>query len=310
MAEYLRLLSLSDAELERFDLVEMNLLVAKSIPALADLDIPRYQRLADEWAEAVQRRLPSAERSFQQTPADWKNDINFFRLGVLCGFLEHEVGIEYREDQREITSIAYTNPSDLFLNGVMDTRRGTCGSMATLHVAIGRRLGWPVSLACAKSHYVCRYDDGRVTHNIEATQSGRGGFASPPDKDLIREFHLPPIAILCGSDLTALSGRQMLGVFAGLRARHIRDCGRPREAELDYLIARHLFPNSRELYVNALGATAPRGAELFERGEVGSPETLGELLIEQYGRRVWPPTIDDATSRAAIQGVIYEPMRK
>ena len=66
MSEYLRLLSLSDAELERFDLVEMNLLVAKSIPGLADLDIPRYQRLADEWAEAVRRRLPNAERSFSR----------------------------------------------------------------------------------------------------------------------------------------------------------------------------------------------------------------------------------------------------
>ena len=53
MAEYLRLLTLSDAELERFDLVGMNLLVAKSIPALADLDIPRYQRLAGEWAEVI-----------------------------------------------------------------------------------------------------------------------------------------------------------------------------------------------------------------------------------------------------------------
>jgi hypothetical protein len=130
----------------------------------------------------VRRRLPSAERVFRQTPQDWKNDVNFFRLGVLCGYLEHEAGIAYNEDQRTATAVYYTDPSDLFLNGVMDTRRGTCGNMAALHVAIGRRLGWPVSLACVRSHYICRYDDGQVTHNIEATQAGYGGLQVGPGR--------------------------------------------------------------------------------------------------------------------------------
>ncbi len=94
-------LACSDAELARTDPLVMNLLVAKSIPALADVDIPRYQRQADQWAEEVRWRLPSAEQVFRQTPWDWKNDVNFFRLGVLCGYLEHEAGIAYNEDQRD-----------------------------------------------------------------------------------------------------------------------------------------------------------------------------------------------------------------
>ncbi len=122
--------------------------------------------------------MPGAERVFRKTPQDWKNDVNFFRFGVLCCYLEHEAGIAYKEDQRNVTAVWYTDPSDLFLNGVMDTRRGTCANMAALHVAIGRRLGWPVSLACARSHFICRYDDGKVTHNIETTQAGYGGFKS------------------------------------------------------------------------------------------------------------------------------------
>ncbi|MCI0352978.1 MAG: hypothetical protein L0Z53_26450, partial [Acidobacteriales bacterium] len=70
------------------DPLVMNLLVAKSIPSLSNLDISSYQCLADEWAEAVRQRLPDAERAFRLTRWDWKNDINFFRLGVLHGFLE------------------------------------------------------------------------------------------------------------------------------------------------------------------------------------------------------------------------------
>lgn len=259
MADYLRLLGLPDDEFARVDPVAMNLLVATSIPALAGLDIPRYQRLADEWADAVRAQLPEAERVFRQTPQDWKNDIHFFRLGVLCGFLEHEAGIAYNEEQREATAVRYTNPSDLFLNGVMDTRRGTCGNMAALHVAIGRRLGWPVTLACVKSHLVCRYDDGTVTHNIEATQAGYGGFKSDPDDYLIERYGLPPVAVRSGSDLTSLSARQVLGVFIGFRGRHMRDTGRYEEAELDYLLARRLFPNSRSLYRDQMGLALPRG---------------------------------------------------
>jgi hypothetical protein len=231
VTDYRELLAFSDAELARVDPLVMNLLVAKSIPSLADLDIARYRKPADRWADDVRRRLPVAERVFWQTPQNWKNDVNFFRLGVLCGYLEHEAGIAYNEDQRYATAIRYTNPSDLFLNGVMDTRQGTCGNMAALHVALGWRLGWPVSLACVRSHYICRFDDGQVTHNIEATQAGYGGFKAPPDDYYIKEYDLTPKAISSGSDLRAVTPRELLGVFLGFRGRHMRAAG-PRRSRI------------------------------------------------------------------------------
>ncbi len=282
MTDYRQLLACSDAELARVDPLIMNLLVAKSIPSLADLEIPRYQRQADQWAEDVRRRLPSAEKVFRRTPKDWKDDVNFFRLGVLCGYLEHEAGIAYNEDQRTATTVRYTNPSDLFLNGVMDTRRGTCGNMAALHVAIGWRLGWPVSLACVRSHYICRYDDGTVTHNIEATQAGYGGFKSDPDEYLIEHYELPPKAISSGSELRAVMPREMVGIFAGLRGRHMRDTDRWDEAERDYLLARHLFPTNRKLYIDAMGVAVKRSERLFEPGELGSPQSLVDWINTEY----------------------------
>src|SRR5207248_1662207 len=113
MTDYRQLLALSNEQLGRVDPLLMNLLVAKSIPALTDLDIPRYQHQRDLWFEEVQQRLPAAEEVFWQTPGDWKNEVNFFRLGVVCGYLENEVGIAYNEDQRENRSILYADPSDL-----------------------------------------------------------------------------------------------------------------------------------------------------------------------------------------------------
>jgi hypothetical protein len=283
MQDYRQLLACSNEELTRVDPLVINLLVAKRIPGLSDLDIPRYQRMADQWAEDVRQRLPKAEGVFRQTPWEWKNDVNFFRLGVLCGYLEYETGIAYNEDQQDGRPIFYTEPSDLFLNGVMDTRRGTCGNMAALHVAIGWRLGWPVFLACVKSHFICRYDDGRVTHNIEATQAGYGGFKSDPDQYLIEKYGLLPIAISSGSDLRALKSREMLGAFLGLRGRHMRDTGRLKEAEADYILARWLFPNSRSLYIASMALAVPRGAALFKPGEIGSPQDLAKVLSKQFG---------------------------
>src|SRR5262245_30309884 len=114
----------------------MNLLVARGIPRLAHLDITSYQRLADEWVEDFRPRLPGGEAKFHKRPQDLKNDVNFFRLGMLCWYIGEVLGVRYREDQRDLKSVLYTDPSDLFLNGVMDSRRGTCGNMAALHVAL------------------------------------------------------------------------------------------------------------------------------------------------------------------------------
>src|SRR4051812_42225418 len=98
MTDYRQLLALPDEELAQVDPLVLNLLVARSIRALAELDIPRYQRQADQWAEEVAQRLPAAEEVFRQTPWEWKKDVHFFRLGVLCGYLEYEAGIAYNED--------------------------------------------------------------------------------------------------------------------------------------------------------------------------------------------------------------------
>jgi hypothetical protein len=281
------LLALTDAELARVDPVEMNLLVARGIPSLPDLDIHRYQRIADAWAEDTRRRLPAAEAAFHQTPQDWKNDVRFFRLGIVCWYVDQVLGIRYREDQRELKRVLYTDPSDLFLNGVMDTRRGSYGNMATLHVALGWRLGWPVSLACVGSHFICRYDDGEVTHNIEATKNGGGGFHSHPDEYYLQEHRLPGKAVTCGSDLRAVTPREMLGLFFGARGRHFDNTNRLEEAEADYLLARYLFPRSRQLYVAQNQASVQCSMDRFEPGEKGHPTELACCLQDVVHLGPW-----------------------
>jgi hypothetical protein len=281
------LLGHADEQLKLIDPLEMNLLVAREIPSLGSLNIAAYKQAADKYANDIKRGLRDAEREFHKTPWDWKNDLHFFRLGYLCWYVDVQLGIRYREDQKDLTAVSYTNPNDLFLNGVLDTRRGTCANMAALHVALGWRLRWPVSLACVGSHLICRYDDGTVTHNIEATKTGQGGFHSHPDHYYLEAYRLPLKAVRCGSDLRALAPREVLGEFVGLRGRHYDDTGRPDLAESDYLLARCLFPRSRHLHYVQLMASVQGGMDLFEPGERGHPVELANLLQEVVRLAPW-----------------------
>jgi hypothetical protein len=179
-------LTMSSAEFGRTDPLVMNLVVAKGIPSLANLDIGHYAALADKWANDIRHRLPGMEPHFHRSPADWKNDIRFFRLGIVCWYVDEVLKVTYPDELANAEDCIYVDPLNVFVNGLMDRRQGSCASMPVLHVALGWRLGWPVSLACANNHLFCRFDDGEVKHNIEATAFGRGGFRSHPEYPLKR----------------------------------------------------------------------------------------------------------------------------
>jgi hypothetical protein len=274
-----RFVGLTEEELAAVDPVVLNLAVARGIPALADLEIGRYVALADDWAADIRRRLPRMEPHFYRSPADWKSDIRFFRLGIVCWYVDEVLKVTYPDDLADAGSRLYTDPLNVFVNGLMVRRRGSCANMPVLHLALGWRLGWPLSLACASNHLFCRYDDGEVTHNIEATAFGRGGFRSHPDAYYRRQYRIPEVAVACGSELRALTPREMLGVFLGVRAHHRVRARRFRAAEEDLLLARHLFPRSRSLYGAQMNLSLERGLYLFGQGEEGHPGNMARKLV-------------------------------
>lgn len=281
------MVAMSHEDLATIDPVVMNLVVAQGVPALADLDIGRYIAIVDAWADDLRERMRAFEPQFFESPNSWDNDLTLFRLGLVCWFVDEVLGVAYREDQRNVTRIRYTDPTDLFLNGVIDTRRGTCANLALLNVVLGRRVGLPVSLACVASHYVCRYDDGTTVHNIETTETGRGGFSSQRDEVILEKHNLPRLAQDCGSDLRLVTPHQMLGLFLGLRARHYENTMRLEEAEADYLFARYLFPRNRWLYVGQHMISVQCSMQLFEPDEPGHPIEVASWMQEVVRLAPW-----------------------
>jgi hypothetical protein len=299
--EVFHLLALDSTGLEAADVVRMNLAVARGIPCLADLDIGRYCRIVDGWTEQFARWLPGMEREFHRAPSRFKDDIRFFRVGMLAVFLGLELGIDYIEEQKQVKGIRYNDPSDLFLNGLIDRQRGTCGSMPALHVAMSRRMGWPVSLACEKGHNFSRFDDGKVIYNVDPSRVQPGTFFEDSDDGFIRRYGLPRKAASCGSDLRSLSAREMLGLFLALRGRYFGDIEDHDRAETSYCLARALFPRHRTTYIACMYHTLVHGRWLFDSGELGHPQSLYETLAQTYA----PPEV--RPFRLAVSQPAYAP---
>ena len=245
MQNYRDLIDAPNDELATVDPLVMNLLVAKELPALAHIDIDSYRSQADLWAEQIRRRLLTDEREFHKTPNDWANCIHLFRLGVMCHHLDRSVGIAYKESHRNLKEVFYTDANDLFLTGVISDRRGTCGTMAALHLALGWRLGWPVTLTKVWWHCMLRFDNGQVIWNVETTDTGRGGFSCRDDADIIQKKEIAPEHIRSGSDLVTLTPRQVLGVFLGNLGRHHWDTMNVEAARIRFAQALRLYPQSR-----------------------------------------------------------------
>ena len=70
----------------------------------------------------------------------------------------------------------------------------------------------------------------------------------------------------------------MLWLFIGLRGRHREDTGLIAEAEVDYLLARTLFPENRRLYMAQVGVSVQLSDRRFDVGETGHYTGLARWL--------------------------------
>jgi hypothetical protein len=289
-----QLVGLSDEQLAEFDPLAVNLIVAKGVPRLADLDIRRYQIQVNAWAwDFAKQYLPAWTKVFQKEPEFYNHDPRLFEVGMIQQFFAKEVGITYRQDVSDSVRIRLLNPSDLFVNGLLDTLEGTCANMPVLYVAVAWRMGWRVSLACQRAHYLTRYDDGSQTFNIEAaiSRTDGPGFYWSSDDLHIELNQITDKALISGSDLKALSPRERLGAFFSSRARHYRNmCDQYGDyswlqfAERDCLLACHLFPDYRLANNELTFLRALLSKERFDPEEAGHVANYDHLQweVKQY----------------------------
>jgi hypothetical protein len=173
---------------------------------------------------------------YLEDPSDFGSE-PAWKLAMMCSVLGQDLRVRYDPElsqekaQRASDSAFYADPSKVFLTGLLGKDRvGTCASLPVLHVALGRRLGYPLHLVIAKGHLFVRWDDGKGTR-VNMEPSNAGGYTSHPD-DYYRKW---PVPINPGEEshqgyLSNLTPPQVLSVFLSTRAACLQSAGKRQDA--------------------------------------------------------------------------------
>ncbi len=161
------LISQSDQDL---DLTDALLTVSKDWNPKLDLDV--YRRKLDQLTEKLQKQLDG-----NQSPERL--------LSVLRDTLYQKEGFAYT-DKVDSQGIPL-NSEEIFLHGLLDSKRGYCMTLSLLHLILGERLGLPLYGVALPNHFFVRYESGSKRINIETTQSG----VSLPDTYYRDSFNVP-----------------------------------------------------------------------------------------------------------------------
>ena len=98
------------------------------------------------------------------------------------------------------------NPAELFLHGLLQTRRGYCMNLSLLYLILGERLNLPLVGVPLPNHFFVRYDSPEYRVNIEATEGG----AAYPDSFYEQRFGVTKDSQYF---LTNLGKKQTLGAY-------------------------------------------------------------------------------------------------
>lgn len=170
-------------------------------------------------------------------------------MGMIVTVLEQDLGVRYNPaltDSENLPDAAFlSDTSNVFLTGLLGEKKvGTCVSMPVLYVAIGRRLGYPVSLVNAHDHLFVRWQKpGEDTYrNLEATSQG---IVFKTDEEYKAWRKIPEQEIKSGVSLRSLTPEQTLAIFMETRAGALRFHKRLAEAVVAYAETARLWPENR-----------------------------------------------------------------
>lgn len=133
--------------------------------------------------------------------ANGSKDPNY-RIRALNTFLYKYAGIKYDMSDPNADKL-----QNRFLNGILDTKMGSCVTMPILYLSIAQRLGYPVYPVSLPWHFILRYVDPKLKmQNIETT--GGGGYSS--DEEYAAVLQISQRGIKSGAYLRTMTYREFV----------------------------------------------------------------------------------------------------
>lgn len=263
------LIILSDEEIENFDIARMNLLCAKGLPGSEDLDIEACIQKLDRWADHIKYREQQSLPAFFKYREKYQNSIALFK-GAYLGFaiqddFQCDYNMELYEsgamDDRTSTRF-FHDSSDIFINGLITEQKGTCSSIPVLMVILGRRCDYPFYLVQCGGHMFSRWDDGTERFNFDITNN-KGVKMEADDYYMNFPRSISEKEIAEESLMRNLTNKEMLGVFASLRAVCLQEHRHYDEAIFCERFSSTIFPKSRvsQLRIKHLEKLKSKGRE-------------------------------------------------
>jgi hypothetical protein len=247
---FAELMALDAVGLEGLDIARLNLLCAEGLPGAEVLDVEASLATLDAMAGRVGAETQRHAYRFQQDPAEYEGSEGFFRMLMMAVVLAEDFGVRYNPAKGMNAAQAYTGDGffadsrDVFLNGLTGERRlGTCSSLPVLHVAVGRRLGYPLKLVATKGHLFVRWEDERERFNVEVTGQGLNRF----EDDYYRRWPVAVTEAEVRSEgyLKSMTPTEELAAFLCIRGLCWQEAGNAQLAAESFCAAARLAPGVR-----------------------------------------------------------------
>jgi hypothetical protein len=269
------------------DMARMNLLAARGLPGAEDLNLAKSLAELDRWAAHVKRETDRHLYKFNADPTNFENSEGYFRILMLITVLQQDLGVHYNLDR--INEPDFANSKDLFIHGMIgDDNGGTCVSMPVLTVAVGRRLGYPLSLVVTKGHVFARWDAPdhpvptlRGRFNVEC--ASRGLHTYKDEHYANWPYKLSDAEKDNGWYLRSLTAAEEAAVFLMQRGHCLADSGRVEEAKTAYRLAMQLAPKSE---ASAFLAGLSPSAALPAREHDAVADMLAQRHRQEYIERL------------------------
>ncbi len=151
-----------------------NLIHTLSLPN-EDLNLTQaLWSISVDWDEAIDKK--QFHNTLDQLTADVKAKLSGTSSPQATVQVLHEVihqGSGYRFTEQVDPQGIPINPAELFLHGLLTSKRGYCMNLSLLYLIVADRLHLPLHGVALPNHFFVRYDDGNFRANIETTQGGQ-----------------------------------------------------------------------------------------------------------------------------------------
>jgi hypothetical protein len=246
------LINLSSDQLAKIDIAKMNLLCATGLPGAENLDVDACLRELDSWAGYCSREIDRNLHQYDDNPARFQNMEGLYRMEMLVTVLKQDLNVHYdlAHPNDEPPQTFFANSDHLFIQGLLsDSRKGTCSAIPVLITAVGRRLGYPLSLVDTKDHCFVRWEDDHQRFNIEA--SNNGGMVSHPD-DYYRNWPVSLTDAMIAKEgyLRSMGPKEELASFLATRALCLYENGHKDGAMTICKIGQKLAPGTSMFTLN------------------------------------------------------------